>query len=88
MIDEHRRKQARLNFAKYLEDGDIKNEKNELAKQKYIENAEISLKVAAELMESGLRPHIWVVVTSYYSMFYIANAVLLELGYKTEQECA
>lgn len=34
-------------------------------------------------MSSGLRPYIWVVVISYYSMFYMANAVLLELGYKT-----
>lgn len=34
-------------------------------------------------MNSSLKPYIWVVVISYYSMFYIANAVLLELGYKT-----
>jgi uncharacterized protein (UPF0332 family) len=25
---------------------------------------------------------LWVVVTSYYSMYYIANAVLFKLGYK------
>src|SRR3989338_10963145 len=37
-------------------------------------------------MSSGLRPYIWVVVISYYSMFYMANAVLLELGYKTGEK--
>ncbi|MBI4918466.1 hypothetical protein HY837_00940 [archaeon] len=37
-------------------------------------------------MNSQLKPHIWVVVISYYSMFYIANAVLLELGYKTSDK--
>ena len=33
-------------------------------------------------MRSKLNPYLWVVVMSYYSMFYIANAVLLHLGYK------
>ena len=39
--------------------------------------------LAEECMNSTLGPHLWVVVISYYSMFYIANAVLLQLGYKT-----
>ena len=49
----------------------------------YIKNANLSLNLAEECMNSNLKPYIWVVVISYYSMFYIANAVLLELGYKT-----
>ncbi len=27
-------------------------------------------------------PYLWVLVTSYYSMFYMANAVLLQSGYR------
>ena len=49
----------------------------------YIKNAELSLNLAEDCMNSELKPHIWVVVISYYSMFYITNAVLLEMGYKT-----
>jgi uncharacterized protein (UPF0332 family) len=48
----------------------------------YLKNAELSLKLAEDLMEHRLKPYLWVIVISYYSMFYIANAVLLDLGYK------
>lgn len=83
MIDKDRKKESQQNFANYLQEGLIKKEKNEIAKAMYIKNAELSLSLAEECMNSSLRPYIWVVVISYYSMFYIANAVLLELGYKT-----
>jgi len=83
MIDKGRKKEAEKNFAQYLRDGLIKKDDNETAKAMYIKNAELSLNLAEECMNSTLKPHIWVVVISYYSMFYIANAVLLELGYKT-----
>ena len=83
MIDAKQKKEAKQNFDKYLQDGLIKKEKNETARQMYIKNADLSLQLAEECMISSLRPHLWVVVISYYSMFYIANAVLLQLGYKT-----
>ncbi len=82
-MDAERRKEAQQNFAQYLRDGLIKKEKNETAKAMYLKNADLSLNLAEECMNSSLKPHLWVVVISYYSMFYIANAVLLELGYKT-----
>src|SRR3989344_249757 len=78
-----KKKEARKNFAQYLNDGLIKKEKNETAKAMYIKNAGMSLSLAEECMNNSLKPYIWVIVISYYSMFYIANAVLLELGYKT-----
>lgn len=31
---------------------------------------------------SDYAPYLWVIVTSYYSMYYISNAVLLKNGYK------
>lgn len=77
------KKEAQQNFANYLQEGMIKKEKNETAKVMYLKNADLSLKLAEECRDSNLKPHLWVVVISYYSMFYIANAVLLELGYKT-----
>ena len=86
MIDAERKKEAQHNFAQYLLDELIKKEKNETAKLMYLKNADLSLKLAEECMNSTLKPYIWVVVISYYSMFYIANAVLLELGYKTGEK--
>jgi len=81
-MDEEKKKQAKQNFDKYLQDGLLKKEKNKTAKDMYVKNAELSLNLAEECMNSALRPYLWVVVISYYSMFYIANAVLLHLGYK------
>ncbi len=86
MIDEHRKKEAERNFERYVQEGLVKKEKNELAKNKYLENADLSLKTAHELMQSALKPYVWVIVTSYYSMFYMANAVLLQYGYKTQDK--
>ena len=83
MIDAKQKKEAKSNFDKYLQDNLIKKEKNETARQMYLKNAELSLNLAEESISSALRPYLWVVVISYYSMFYIANAVLLQLGYKT-----
>ncbi len=88
MIDEKRKKEAQSNFARYLADGLLKKEKNELAKEKYLENADLSLKLAHEIMQSQLKPYVWVIVTSYYSMFYIANAAILTYGYKTGEKIA
>ena len=80
---DRKKEEAQKNFAQYLNDGLIKKEKNETAKAMYIKNAGLSLSLAEECMNNSLKPYIWVIVISYYSMFYIANAVLLELGYKT-----
>ncbi len=86
MIDKKRIEEAQSNFKQYLEEGLLKKERQDLAKQKYIDNADLSLKVANELMNSPSRPYLWIIVISYYSMFYIANAVLLQLGYKTQDK--
>ena len=88
MIDEKRKKEAQSNFSRYLQEGLLKKEHNDLAMNKYIENADISLKTANELMQSQLKPYLWVIVTSYYSMFYMANAILLSYGYKTQDKIA
>ncbi|MEK6968152.1 MAG: hypothetical protein AABX51_05980 [Nanoarchaeota archaeon] len=86
MIDAIRKNEAQKNFRKYLEEGLLVKQTDNLAKNKYVENAELSLRAAQELMQSQLKPHLWVIVISYYSMFYTANAVLLHLGYKTQDK--
>ncbi|MBI2137230.1 hypothetical protein HYU12_01785 [Candidatus Woesearchaeota archaeon] len=88
MIDEKRKKEAQSNFRRYLQEGLLKKEVNELAKDKYLENSDLSLRTANELMQSQLKPYLWAIVTSYYSMFYMANAVLLNCGYKTQDKIA
>src|SRR3989338_9743843 len=86
MIDKKRIEEAQQNFTQYLEEGLLKKEKQALAKDKYLANADLSLKVANELMNSSSKPYLWIIVISYYSMFYIANAVSLHLGYKTQDK--
>jgi uncharacterized protein (UPF0332 family) len=86
MMEEKRLIQAKKNFENYLREGLLKKEKNDLSKEMYIKNSYLSLQTAIELENSSLKPHMWVIVISYYSMFYIANAVLLHLGYKTQDK--
>lgn len=85
MLNEKRIKEAESNVRQYLDEGLIKKQNNETAKQMYIENCDISLKTAQKLfsLESeNYKPYLWIIVSSYYSMYYIANAVLLKIGYK------
>ncbi len=85
MLNEKRVKEAESNVRKYLTDGLLKKEKNDTALQMYVENSELSLMTAQKLfsLESKTyNPSLWIIVTSYYSMYYIANAVLLKNGYK------
>ena len=51
----------------------------------YIENSELSLETAQKILSletATYKPYLWIIVSSYYAMYYIANAVLLDLGYK------
>lgn len=85
MLDEKRIKEAESNVWQYLQDSLLKKQTNETAKIMYIENADLSLETAKKLLaleSNEYHPYLWVIVTSYYSMYYIANAVLLKLGYK------
>jgi uncharacterized protein (UPF0332 family) len=85
-MDENRIKQAERNFNNYLRDRLIKKVKFEsLIYNTFIRNAKESLNVANQLFENKTSS-LWVVVTSYYSMFYIACAYLYKLGYKASGE--
>ncbi|MFT4311374.1 MAG: HEPN domain-containing protein [Candidatus Woesearchaeota archaeon] len=82
-MDESRIKQAQTNFSNYLADGKIKKtvEFENIIYNTYIKNAKESLNSANQLMKNNTST-LWVVVTSYYSMFYIACAYIYKLGYK------
>lgn len=85
MFNEKRIKEAESNVKRYLAEELLKKQKNEAAKQMYIQNSDLSLETAKKLLTletDTYRPYLWIIVSSYYAMYYIANAVLLDLGYK------
>jgi len=86
-MDERRIKQAERNFITYLKEGKIKKVKefNSLVYRTYLRNSLESLNSANQLAKSKTSS-LWVVVTSYYSMFYSACAYLYKLGYKPGDE--
>lgn len=89
MLDEKRIKEAESNVRQYLEDGLLKKTKNETAKKMYLENSDLSLETAKRLLgleNANYKPYLWILVISYYAMFYIANAVLLKIGYKVGEQ--
>ena len=85
-MDEKRIKIAESNFRNYLRDNLIKEAKFEdIVYQTYFKNALESLKVADELFKNKTSS-LWVVVSSYYSMYYIASAYVYKKGYKASGE--
>ena len=47
-----------------------------------MKNHQESLALAEHILRNNLSD-LWAMVVSYYSMFYVANAVIYKLGYKT-----
>lgn len=86
-MDEKRIKQAELKFKNYLREGKIRKIErfNNLIYQTYLRNSSESLVSANQLYKNKTSP-LWVVVISYYSMFYAACAYLYKLGYKPGDE--
>ena len=85
MLDKKRIQEAESNVQQYLQEGILKKQINKTAMGMYIENSELSLQTAQKILSlesKDYQPYLWVIVTSYYSMYYISNAVLLKLGYK------
>jgi hypothetical protein len=86
MLDKKRIEEAERNVKSYLEEGLLKKAvMNKQVMEILLRNAKESLMVAGELHRQNLSD-LWVIVCSYYSMYYCANAVLLKLGYKVGEE--
>ena len=86
-MDEKRIKQAETNFKNYLQEGKIKKTDrfDGVIYNTYLRNARESLNVANQLFQDKTSS-LWVVVSGYYSMFYMACAYLYKLGYKPGEE--
>ena len=83
MLRKDRIREAQKNVKIYLEEGLLKKMKkpDERIMNLLVKNSDESLKIANMLFERKLS-WLWTIVTSYYAMYYIANAVLYKLGYK------
>ncbi len=88
MLKDGRIKEAESNFPGYIERGLIlKQEFEDKIFNTLMRNSIESFDVAEHLFISSMS-NLWVIVTSYYSMFYIANAVLFKMGYKVGDKIA
>lgn len=88
MLDEKRIKIAESSVKDYLQNNMLRKYqfKKEIFEVLYNNSLE-SIEIADFIIEKG-KSDLWVIVTSYYSMFYMANAVLFKLGYKVGDKIA
>lgn len=88
MLDEQRIKEATTNMKHYLADKLIRKEPfKQIVFDTYMNNHKESLSLAEHMHTNNLSK-LWTVVVSYYSMFYIANAVIYKMGYKVGEKLA
>ena len=80
MLSEKRIEQAQNNVRQYLSEGLLRKTTEKTAKPILLKNAQDSLKASKIMLEQDIP--LWTIVSAYYAMFYISQAVLLELGYK------
>ena len=83
MFEKERIREAERNVKSYLEDNLLwkYSEFRTEILETYLRNYQESLNVAQKLFAQNWSS-LWAVVISYYSMYYIANAVLYKFGYK------
>lgn len=98
MIEKGRITEAARNVKQYMKDGLLRRD-NDVRKLVpfFLEHAQKSLRTGAVIfdvstdektketlgVERNFESHLWVIVTSYYSMFYAALALLANEGIKT-----
>ena len=87
MLDDKRVKEAHENVRTYINEGMLKKvvSIDTAIGRVLANNGKESLKVAQLLFENG-HSDMWTIVCSYYSMYYIANAVLYKYGYKVGEQ--
>lgn len=88
MLSNERIKEAEASVKSYLFDGMVKKEElRAIVFETYMRNHRESLVAARKLFNEDVS-NLWVIVMSYYSMFYIANALLYKIGYKVGTKVA
>jgi len=99
MIDKERINEAKRNVKQYVDDGLLKLGDKDAPKfvDFFMANAESSLRTASILQEISdenalketlkvgmdFESYLWVIVSSYYAMFYAATAILVKQGIRT-----
>jgi uncharacterized protein (UPF0332 family) len=102
MIDERRIEEAKRNVKRYIADGLLKVNDKEIKNfiDFYLKNSETSLQTASLLFQistdeklkeelkisKDFECYLWVIVSSYYSMFYMALALLATEGIRVGKE--
>ena len=102
MIEKKRIEEASRNVREYITDGLLKIRDNESKKlvSFFMDQAERSLRTASLIfelstdsaakdtmrLERDFESHLWVIVTSYYSMFYAALALLASQGIRAGRQ--
>jgi len=82
MLNEKRIKEAESGVKSYLSEELLKKESfNSIVFNILMANSNESIETAT-FLSNNKKSNLWIIVSSYYSMFYIANAVLYKLGYK------
>ncbi len=86
MLDTNKIKKAESSVKSYLEEGLLKKAAaDQQIMNILLRNARESLIVAEKVHQNNLS-ELWVIVCSYYAMYYHANAALLKLGYKVGEK--
>lgn len=86
MLSKERIKEAESNARSYLNEGLLKKaQMNEQIMGILLRNSKESLIAAEEISRQNISD-LWVIVCSYYAMYYYANAVLLKTGYKVGEK--
>jgi len=96
VIEKERIEEAKRNVKQYIDEGLLKVKDKDAQKfvSFFMKNAESSLQTASILQEisdeeslkhalkvsNGFESYLWVIVSSYYSMFYAATALLASQG--------
>lgn len=82
MLSEKKVREAEKNVKNYLEEGLLKKTQyNPNIFYILNKNAEESLRTANFLYNNN-KSNLWIITISYYSMFYLANALLYKFNYK------
>jgi len=100
MLDDKKVEEIKKNVAKLRNEDEItKNEKNKELVDFYVENALVSLNTAKildkissdnsakagfDFINEDFESYLWIINSSYYSMFYMAGALLAKLGLKVK----
>ena len=98
MINKERIEEAKRNVKQYVDDGLLKINDKDAARfvDFFMANAESSLRTASILQQisdedtlkeklklgSDFESYLWVIISSYYAMFYAATAILAKQGIK------